>query len=449
MADAVVINKADGDNIQKAKMAQIEFNRALHLFPRKDSGWQPKVTTCSSLTSDGITEVYAIIIAFISQTTDSGYFIANREAQNQYWMMETINEQLKNSFYQHPEIIKQLETQEQLIINKKKSRTTLIKSLLPEKNEGINDWELNTPKGVRDGAIIDICNAYKTGFSNLKLGNIKFFKMHYKSKTNPNKYVSIPKSFLKNKNGIIHLSSDFFKEHCKIKMGKKTLKKYKDLKINNDSRIIKQKNDYFLIIPIQLSENPKTPLINYCGIDPGVRTFMTSFGNNECIEYHHDEEKIKVLNSKISILKNLRRLKQRKRILKKQLNKIETKKENLINELHWKVINDLLNRNDVIFYGDIKSHDVVKNNNINRTLNRNINDLKFFKFKERLLFKASEKQKRIILVNEAYTSQTCCFCGAMYKPGCSKIYECKICNKRIDRDINASKNILMKGILSL
>ena len=110
MADAVVINKADGDNIQKAKMAQIEFNRALHLFPMKDSGWQPKVTTCSSITSDGISEVYAIILAYISQTSASGYFNSNREAQNQYWMMETINEQLKNSFYQHPEIIKQLES---------------------------------------------------------------------------------------------------------------------------------------------------------------------------------------------------------------------------------------------------------------------------------------------------------------------------------------------------
>lgn len=364
---------------------------------------------------------------------------------------KSLNKELiknKKDIHKYNEIIKQLEMQEQLIINKKKSRTVLIKLLLPEKNKGINDWELNTPKDVRDGAIIDICNAYKTGFSNLKLGNIKFFKMHYKRKTNPDKCVSIPKSFLKNKNGIIHLSSDFFKENCKMKMGKKTLKKYKDLKINNDSRIIKQKNDYWLIIPIQLPENPKTPLINYCGIDPGVRTFMTSFGNNECIEYHHDEERIKALNSKIVTLKNLRGLKQRKRILKKQLNKIENRKENLINELHWKVINDLLNRNDVIFYGDIKSHDIVKNN-INRTLNRNINDLKFFKFKERLLFKASEKHKRIVLVNEAYTSQTCCFCGSMYKPGCSKIYECKSCNKRIDRDINASKNILMKGILSL
>jgi LAO/AO transport system kinase len=119
MADAVVINKADGDNIQKAKMAQIEFNRALHLFPMKDSGWQPKVTTCSSLTLDGITEVYEIILDYISQTTQSGYFNANREAQNQYWMIETINEQLKNSFYQHPEIIKQLESVKKQVVQHK------------------------------------------------------------------------------------------------------------------------------------------------------------------------------------------------------------------------------------------------------------------------------------------------------------------------------------------
>ena len=119
MADAVLINKADGDNIQKAKMAQIEFNRALHLFPIKDSDWQPKVTTCSSLTLDGITEVYKIILDYISQTTQSGYFNANREAQNQYWMIETINEQLKNSFYQHPEIIKQLESVKKQVVQNK------------------------------------------------------------------------------------------------------------------------------------------------------------------------------------------------------------------------------------------------------------------------------------------------------------------------------------------
>ncbi len=130
MADAVVINKADGDNIQKAKMAQIEFNRALHLFPMKDSDWQPKVTTCSSLTLDGISEVYEIILDYISKTNQSGYFNSNREAQNQYWMMETINEQLKNSFYQHPEIIKELESIKKQVVQHKISPFLGAKHLL-------------------------------------------------------------------------------------------------------------------------------------------------------------------------------------------------------------------------------------------------------------------------------------------------------------------------------
>ncbi len=67
-----------------------------------------------------------------------------------------------------------------------------------------------------------------------------------------------------------------------------------------------------------------------------------------------------------------------------------------------------------------------------------------------LTHKATEKHKRIILVNEAYTSQTCSYCGFIYKPYCSKIYDCKNCELQIDRDINASKNILMycnKGIM--
>ena len=188
--------------------------------------------------------------------------------------------------------------------------------------------------------------------------------------------------------------------------------------------------------------------INYCGVDPGIRTFMTSFGNNGCTEYLHNNKLLKLLNSKISKLKELRTLKKRNRILKRKLNNIEIRKDNLINELHWKVITDLLNKNDVIFYGDIKSHDIVKGKSKkNSTLNCNINELKFFKFKERLLFKANEKHKRVILVNEAYTSQTCSNCGFIYKPHCSKIYDCKNCELKIDRDINASKNILMKGIM--
>ena len=104
MADAIVINKADGDNIKKAQLAKNEFNRALHLFPAKNSGWIPKVTTCSSVTHDGIEDVWKTISEYITVTQGNDYFSERRQDQNQYWMFETINEQLKNRFYHHPEI---------------------------------------------------------------------------------------------------------------------------------------------------------------------------------------------------------------------------------------------------------------------------------------------------------------------------------------------------------
>lgn len=104
MADAIVINKADGDNIKKANMAKVEFKRALHLFPAKESGWNPVVQTSSAITKDGIEAVWQTIDTYVKFTKQNGYFESNRNHQNQYWLMETIQEQLKNNFFQNKEI---------------------------------------------------------------------------------------------------------------------------------------------------------------------------------------------------------------------------------------------------------------------------------------------------------------------------------------------------------
>jgi len=117
MADAIVINKADGDNIAKAKLAKTEFNRALHLFPAKQSGWIPTAATCSSYTKEGIDDVWKTISDYIELVKSNYYFEEKRQNQNQFWMMETINEQLKSNFYNHPEIIKQLEENKKAVQN--------------------------------------------------------------------------------------------------------------------------------------------------------------------------------------------------------------------------------------------------------------------------------------------------------------------------------------------
>jgi LAO/AO transport system kinase len=117
MADAIVINKADGDNVRKSKLAKVEFGRALHLFPAKKSGWIPTTSTCSSITREGISEVWETINKYVGQTQSNNYFYNKRKDQNQYWMLETINEQLKTNFFNHPEIEKLLAENKKAVQN--------------------------------------------------------------------------------------------------------------------------------------------------------------------------------------------------------------------------------------------------------------------------------------------------------------------------------------------
>jgi len=117
MADAIVINKADGDNIKKANLAKVEFNSALHLFPAKKSGWIPTTSTCSAITQDGIPDVWTTIENFLALTKGNNYFFYNRKEQSHYWLLETIHEQLKANFYNHPDIQNLLDSNKKAVQN--------------------------------------------------------------------------------------------------------------------------------------------------------------------------------------------------------------------------------------------------------------------------------------------------------------------------------------------
>ncbi len=104
MADLMVITKSDGENVHKAELAKTQFQAALRLFPTPESGWKPQVYTCSSLAGTGLEEVWNGVEKYLDHTQANGYFQHNRNRQNKYWMYESINETLKQSFYLNPEI---------------------------------------------------------------------------------------------------------------------------------------------------------------------------------------------------------------------------------------------------------------------------------------------------------------------------------------------------------
>lgn len=121
MADGIVINKADGDNIDRARLAQAQFKNALHLFPPTQSGWKPEVLTYSGYYDLGIDEIWVMIDRYFEFVKNNGYFDRRRADQSRYWMYETIDEALRSHFYNNPEVHRQLSDNEQLVLSNRMS----------------------------------------------------------------------------------------------------------------------------------------------------------------------------------------------------------------------------------------------------------------------------------------------------------------------------------------
>jgi LAO/AO transport system kinase len=114
MADALVINKADGDNIAAAKRAAGDYKNALHLFPPSNSSWIPQVATCSSLTGEGVADIWQTISQYTAQMQGNGHWQQKRKQQELFWFQEHLNQLLKERLYrnrQHQSQLHELEEQ--------------------------------------------------------------------------------------------------------------------------------------------------------------------------------------------------------------------------------------------------------------------------------------------------------------------------------------------------
>jgi len=130
MADGIAINKCDGSNIDKASVAKTQYQNALHLFPPHDSGWSPEAITCSSIELNGISDIWNMVERYITFVKSSHFFDIKRNSQAKYWMYETINERLKNNFYNNPEIQKLLLESEKKVLSNEISSFVAAKKMM-------------------------------------------------------------------------------------------------------------------------------------------------------------------------------------------------------------------------------------------------------------------------------------------------------------------------------
>ncbi|WP_228851040.1 methylmalonyl Co-A mutase-associated GTPase MeaB [Aegicerativicinus sediminis] len=115
MADLIVINKADGDNLKRAKLAQTEFKRAMHLLPAKESNFITEVLLASAINNEGISEIDKVISDYVEHVKKSGFFQEKRFQQQLFWLKHTVEQHLYDKFYESPVIKEAFKQQKSLL----------------------------------------------------------------------------------------------------------------------------------------------------------------------------------------------------------------------------------------------------------------------------------------------------------------------------------------------
>lgn len=108
LCDAILINKADGDNEKRAVISQTDYNNALHYLQPATKGWRPKAFIGSALTGKGINELWNVIVNFEKQTKSSGVFEERRKSQTIDWVFKMIENKLIEDFYNDERIKKEI-----------------------------------------------------------------------------------------------------------------------------------------------------------------------------------------------------------------------------------------------------------------------------------------------------------------------------------------------------
>ena len=293
-----------------------------------------------------------------------------------------------------------------------------------------------------DFAIQDACSKFKSCLTNLKRGNIKHFRIRYLKKTKKSLILKLEKRMINKVTG--KLCPRIFKDN--IKCGNNF--KLKDIDCDFHIHYNGKTNRFTLLNPKKVIQEDKSTTKKSVAIDPGIRTFATTFSNNECSKICNNLSEI-ILTELKKIDKVSNNNKKKDKIKRKVEQTYYKKINNKVNDMHWKTIKYLTKNYDTILIGNLSTKSIVsrKNNKLNSNVKKVASHMCLYKFRQKLAYKCELYKKTFIVVDEAYTSKTCTKCTHSNENlGASKIYNCSNCQVKIDRDINGARNIFMKHL---
>jgi putative transposase len=309
-------------------------------------------------------------------------------------------------------------------------------------------WERRGLNRLIRGVVNKFTYSLNSAISNLKNRNIKKFKMEYRSSKSLTDYLhfedkNYPTFLREIKSRWWYTTTD--RRRVNIPYSQIFEACPKGMEIIYE----KATDRYFVYCPVERDWFPeddrrrekqsiRSSFENrLIALDPGIRKFLVGYdpkGRYSVIGQGACHTLIDLLK-KVDLLKG------------KEKNLLWIRIKNLIEELHWKVANFLTSNYDHILLPDFRTSQMVtKGKKLSKTTRRLMNMFSFHSFKTKLRFKCSERNKKLYIVNESYTSKTCGKCGELNDLKGDEIYSCKSCGFVCDRDINGSRNILLKNI---
>jgi putative transposase len=322
-----------------------------------------------------------------------------------------------------------------------------------EKNKKLPDWVYEVPSDVRNDAVRDAWKAYRALIKSRS--NKIHCELHYCKKKETHSITIGDKGFT---GETIYVTKSVI--NGKKITGKLTGKRARVIQSDGNARLSYVKKDgYYLhkVInePRRTSESQGRSMI---ALDPGVRTFMTSYEPNMTADIGSGAviRVAKLKNAQINLLAKMKKVNAEKRKgLKKAYGKIKKKITNLIDELHWKTIAYIM-QYDIILLPSFEVKGMIKRSDhsvgrIRKITKKTVSDLlllQHYKFKMRLINKVKASPDHMLfIVNESYTSKTCSSCGYEHtKLGSSKTFNCPKCSMNLDRDVNGARNIFHKYV---
>lgn len=318
------------------------------------------------------------------------------------------------------------------------------------------EWLKEIPYDTRVLALKQLASNFKTNFTLLKRGHIRFFKMHFKKKKSPYQMCFVNKKALDLSS--LRIFKTRSKEEFKVR---KKLKRWIDenewtdenkKRVYGDLVLRREKDRYFLCLPLKRPSTPRVQPFEKVALDPGVRTFQTFYSAEGVVGKIGDELKVvlEAIGQQHDNLQSILATKKHKRRtrynLRKRCFKLRTKLKNIVNDLHWKTAHYLCStfKHILLPSFNVSRMTVRQGRNIHSKVVRSMLTLSHFAFKEKLQFKAKCLGATLQIVNEAYTTKTCGRCGKLKDMSGLKMYDCPACGVKLDRDINAARNILLK-----